>query len=327
MGETLDIEVFNPKRSELVYIANKYRELTIAGVNDKAGYAAVDEARKDCKRKRVEIQKTGKALREDAVAFQKKVLIVEKDLVSIIDPVETVLEERLKVIDDQILMESRQLLLPGRKQKLAEVESYPEDAFLLLLDDKGFQELYLQAKTTFLERKELELKKAKEEADRTAAIEKAKAEAAEQARKEAEQRAENERLRLENEKKELERKMAEDAAKAKRDAEAAELARINAEKDAAMAAEKARLEHERAIAEAAAKAKRDAEAAELARINAEKERKDAEEAKQRETAIAEWLASCGYSAEHNADRFIIKHYDTRIDLFVLQSSFPLKRIE
>ena len=77
--EKLDIEKFNPTKAEIVALAEKYKSLTIKGVDDKQGYALVDEARKELKKVRVKIAKDGKLLRSEAVDFQKAVIAKEKD--------------------------------------------------------------------------------------------------------------------------------------------------------------------------------------------------------------------------------------------------------
>jgi len=59
--------------------------LKINGVDDKAGYELVKKARLDLKEKRVLITKTGKAMREQALSFQKAVISKEKELVAIVE--------------------------------------------------------------------------------------------------------------------------------------------------------------------------------------------------------------------------------------------------
>ena len=307
----LQIEAFNPTKAELLESVSKYESLEIKGVEDSEGYNIVDVARKDLKRKRVEIQKTGKSLREDAIAFQKKVITVEKELIGIIDPVETKLENKLKVIDDLIFIEKRKELLPMMREKLATVDCIVEDSFLQLMDDNKFYEFFMAKKEEFLAKKELELKAEQEKAKRLAEIEQAKKEAEKQAREDAERKAELEKMKLENEKKELEQAKL----KSERDAE---LAKIKAEQDAKQAMELAILKHQEEIKQIEAlRLKKEAD--DKAKAESDRIAKELEEAKKlKEKNVNLWLSENGYD---NSAKFIVQHFDTEIKLFELKSTF------
>lgn len=69
--ENLNIEKFNPTKAEIARVVEESKALVIDGPKDVAGYKKVNEARIQLKQMRVRIQKTGKELRADAVAFQK----------------------------------------------------------------------------------------------------------------------------------------------------------------------------------------------------------------------------------------------------------------
>lgn len=98
-----------------------FLELEIRDIHDKEGYEAVDKARKICKNTRVLTTKICKAGREEAIKVQKQWIGTEKDITGRIDKVETALEAKLKVIDDQkkALKEEREL----REQKLLQERS------------------------------------------------------------------------------------------------------------------------------------------------------------------------------------------------------------
>ena len=86
--DNLSLDQFNPKEAELVTMATNYKSLTINGIDDKQGYLEVSTARKHLAKTRVQISKDGKLLREEANAFQKKVIARERELIAIIEPVE-----------------------------------------------------------------------------------------------------------------------------------------------------------------------------------------------------------------------------------------------
>ena len=101
--ESLNIEKFSPKKAELIALADKSKGLVINGVDDKIGYSLVHDTRMELKRARVEIAKTGKNLRADALSFQKAVIEKEKELIAIIEPVEKDLELKQEAIEKRKL--------------------------------------------------------------------------------------------------------------------------------------------------------------------------------------------------------------------------------
>lgn len=69
----------------------------IVSITNGAGYAEAQSARMRLKNTRVEIEKRGKAAREDATAFSKAVIAKEKELVGVIAPE----EDRLQSLQDE----------------------------------------------------------------------------------------------------------------------------------------------------------------------------------------------------------------------------------
>ena len=67
-------------------------KIQIKDKDDHAGYKLADQKRKEIKNVRVGITKTAKALRQDAIDYQKSVIAKEKSLIDILDPVENHLE-------------------------------------------------------------------------------------------------------------------------------------------------------------------------------------------------------------------------------------------
>lgn len=300
-----ELVVYVPNEATLVEAAEKARGLKIAGVDDAKGYKLVHEKRMQLKGFRVEIEKTRKDLKADALEYGRRVDAEAKRLTALIEPTERELEaeeERIDAEKARIAAEAeaaRRKILDDRISALAAVGCQAVPSEVQDMAENEFAELLKLA---------TEEHARKVEAERVAAAERARVEAeqaaarkAEQerlAREEAERRAEEERKqkaereRLAAERVELEkaqaaqraesdriaaeRKALDDKARAEADKLAAE--RRAFEKEQAEAARQRALEDARR--EAAEQAKKETEAAaNRAAIEAEEQKKrDAEEA-------------------------------------------------
>lgn len=149
----LNIEKFNPTRAELVILADKYKGLTISGVDDKAGYESVDRARKDLVHVRNNIVKTGKMLRAEAISFQRTVLDKERELVGIIEPIENQLTLEQTRIDNEKILVKLRALTPERMAQLKEIELEVVPEMLEELDEQQFESFFLRKKSEWLDTK------------------------------------------------------------------------------------------------------------------------------------------------------------------------------
>ena len=190
INEDLNIEKFNPTKVELNSKVVKYKSLTITGVDDKVGYALVDTARKDLKQIRVDITKKGKELRDDANKFAKAVIAKEKELVSIIEPLEKELKAKQDEVDLIIAKEDRKVLLPDRQEKLKSIEIELSDDEILEMDSDVFAKFFNEKKFQYLEDKEIERVEAENKKKREQELEDARKEGEARARIEAEHEAE-----------------------------------------------------------------------------------------------------------------------------------------
>lgn len=225
------LEQFNPTVAELQTLKQKYQKLEINGVEDKAGYAIVNEARKDLKAKRISITKLGKDLRDDANRFAKAVIEREKELIAIIEPLEVKLQEQIISVDNVVKT-------PERVQRLLELGIVGDIGLIKTMNDLSFNKYFNEMHTNHLNKKAEELRLQELELNRKrelAAVE-------QRARLLAEQVAEKERQDLEarNLADRLELKRVEDAknveiAKLKYEAEQKELVVKKAEQDKAQA--------------------------------------------------------------------------------------------
>ena len=123
----LNLEKFNPQKAELTALSNKYKNLKISDINDKVWYAAVDTARKELKKVRVQIQKQWKEMRDEANKFAKSVISVEKELVAIVEETEKELQEKQDYIDNLKELEKRKKQEEIKKQKKLEKEKNYQD--------------------------------------------------------------------------------------------------------------------------------------------------------------------------------------------------------
>jgi len=161
----LDIEKFNPKVAELETIANKAKKLTVSDLHNTSEVAIVKEKRIELGKVRRSIEETGKALRSDAIVFQKEVLKRERELILIISPE----EDRLKQIETDskklLIREDREKLLPERCEKFRVAGLEVGDNDLLEMDDNDFVVFYNEKLSEKLEddRIKAEEEKAEEE--------------------------------------------------------------------------------------------------------------------------------------------------------------------
>lgn len=208
----MDLEKFNPTKAELQTLVDRYKNLTINGIEDKGGYATVNSARKDLKEKRVAITKLGKQLRDDANKFAKAVISKEKELVAIIEPLETKLSEQVAYIDNVAK-------LPERQARLKEIEVVGNSSYINLLSDANFEKYFNTENAAYLAKKAEELRLAQAKLDEDKRI----AEAAKEAREQAEKQAQIEKEKLEKKIQEInEAKETEQRAKEQQEREAKE---------------------------------------------------------------------------------------------------------
>jgi len=281
----LNMEKFSPKKAELITLSEKYKALTIKGVEDEEGYLAVDEARKDLKRKRVDLKKTGKELRQEARDWASAVIVAENELVQIIEPLEKELKDKQDKVDDEKLIEQRRVLLPERKESLKEINIEITDDELLLMSPEKFQEFYNHKNSEYLAEK---AQKIKEDEDRIArqkeideAVRRDREEEARIVKQEADKKAQEakdnvERLKKESREKEeqIKKEAKEREDKIKRDAdEKADKVKKQAEADRQKIIEDQKIKDDKRIAdEKSEKERKEKEAKELSDKKAKEEK-------------------------------------------------------
>lgn len=217
-------------------LRDKYSKLTIAGIDDKDGYAIVKKARLECRDLRILAEKITKKGREQAVAVQKAWLKKEKEVVGEISEVEEYLQAqeamidnaKQKIIDDRNEERVDQLLGFGWNGNAFEISKMTDEAFTELLDktiiDWNTEQEHLEKEAQA--KKEEEDRLEQQRLDQEAQQKKLDDQEAEIKAKEIEQRKEQERIdgekkaiedarlkKIEDDKKEAEIKEAQDKAR------------------------------------------------------------------------------------------------------------------
>ena len=292
------LEEFSPANvtaAKLAEFKAKYSGLAIASVEDRKGYELVHTARMEIRNHRTAVEKVRVRLKEESLAYGRKVDAEAKRLTALLLEIEKPLEAEEKRIDaekERIKAEKQKeadAKLQRRIDALTAVGAPANVADLTGMKDDIF-EMVLKTATEAWELKEKERKAAEEalakqrEAERLEAERKAQEEAERKAKEEAALKAERERLaaeraeqerqaealRKEREALEAEKRRQEQAAREeqiRREAEEkakAEAERRAREEEARKVQEAERIAREKAQAEA------DRKAREAARPDAEK---------------------------------------------------------
>lgn len=140
----LSLEKFNPI-AELNALVEAARGVFVTDIGDKEQLSIVKKTRILLRDARIDIEKKGKELRGDALAFQKAVIAREKELIAIIEPEEA----RLAAIEDEVkakkLRAERIALIPERRKRIGEIggdtllNKNVSDEQLVAMDASEFQ--------------------------------------------------------------------------------------------------------------------------------------------------------------------------------------------
>jgi len=212
------LQRFNPTDAAIAEMRERYMPLTIAGLPDVEGFNRVHDARMVVRDYRVQVEKTRKELKADALDYGRKVDAEAKRITALLEPIETHLQT-----EEERITQERWKIKHAAQIKAEEEEKARKEAEAVAL--RAEQDRLAQERAALdAERKAME-----------------EAQAAERQRQRAEQdRLDGERRAVEAERQRL------------ADIEAARLRKIEDERIAAEAAERARIETEQRIAQQAA---------------------------------------------------------------------------
>lgn len=225
--ELIPLAEFDPTREKLEALLTESKDLRFDTIDpkDKAQLEKVKRARLNLRAARVQIEKTGKSMRDGANAYAKAVIAREKELIFIIEPEEDRLADIEKKAAEQAELEIRIAQLPERKARLASIGVTLEDDVINTMTSLQFEQNVNQliAEKNEAEAKarqaEQDAKQAELDAKEKELKDKEDALAEETRAREREEKArQEERERIEREQKEKEGR----EAKEKADAEAKE---------------------------------------------------------------------------------------------------------
>ncbi|HUT88025.1 MAG TPA: hypothetical protein VMY37_00885 [Thermoguttaceae bacterium] len=245
VGDT-ELKKFSPADAVIAKMAAEYLPLAIRDVNDSVGAKIVHEARMVVKSHRVDVEKTRKALKADALEFGRKVDAEAKRIVALLTPIEQHLSDQESAYEEAKEAIRNAARLKAEAEERAKQEA--EEARLKAEREAEGERLRVEREKLQAEREAMEAERSKIAAEQEA--ERAKLRA-------AQEKIDNENRRLEA-------------------IETARLRKIEDERIAAEAAERSRIETERRIAREAEKKKAAEAAAEAARIKAESLRPERE---------------------------------------------------
>ena len=99
---TIELAKENITEKVLVELKAKYGDLKLKSLDDKESYLELKEAAKVCSKVRNAVVKCCKLLREEAVAYQKKCVAKEKEIVSIVSEIEDPIDAEIAKYDAEL---------------------------------------------------------------------------------------------------------------------------------------------------------------------------------------------------------------------------------
>ena len=321
-----DLQKINPLKVEVAKLVDNIKNTIISMPEGKTGLELMKDNKKILQKKRTDVVLILKNERSSAVDYQRQVINMKKEILRLIEPVETELGSKIAQIELEEAREKRLELLPERQEKLREVGCSLPDEELLDMDDKTFATLYLDKKSEYLAEQErrIEAKRITDEEERQ--------------RKEDEL-AEKQRKLDEDKRVEAARKQAakEAAEQAVRDAEVAKVradeARLKAIRDAEERAEQEKQEIlmkanrekqdliDKQAAEEAARVKAEEESA-AAKIKKDQEEKDAQEKLEKVRRYKKFLKDNGWT-EETKDQFLVDNQNGIVSLYKKLGEFKV----
>lgn len=258
--QTLNIDAFNPKKAELMELAEKSKPALNIQIVDKRTYDQVHSTQMILREQRINIEKTGKSLREDALRFQKDIIAIEKELVAVIEPIEEELRTKKKAYDDeqerikQEVEAQKQAKITARIQALARYDITYDTLTHGIMSDVTFDALISAKQAEFDEAEKIRLEQiengriAREKLEEDQRKFREEQEEVARKNKEAQDKIDAERKAIEDEKNAIEKARVDAENEEKRQkefAEATERARLQGIEDARILQEKKEMEAKR----------------------------------------------------------------------------------
>lgn len=145
-------------------LKTKYSPLSIAGIDDKTGFDAVDEARKHVKRWKVDLEHWREDQVAAALAHQRKVNGFAKPLREELEALEKSLADKQKVItDEQAAIEKQKAdeLFASRRDRLAAYGAEVPERILRIMREDEFESALCTARTAHEDKQRRDAEQAK----------------------------------------------------------------------------------------------------------------------------------------------------------------------
>lgn len=198
----LEVAKLNLADTAIAELKEQYGNLTIAGVDDKAGYKAVKSAWSEVRSIRTGLEKRGLAIRNRIAQITKAVSKEEDRLIDLLTPLEEDLQKKYKAIDDEKIrveketQEKEQKRLMDRLEELVGMGMKLVDGFYRIGETISMDAATLRSLPD-------------DQYDKLKQTVQAKNNELEQQRKDKEEADEKERKRVQKEKEELEKEKTE----------------------------------------------------------------------------------------------------------------------
>lgn len=134
------LETFDPTEAKLSELIQETAHIVEVNLDDPEQLATVKRGRLNLRSARVALEKTGKAMRDGANAYAKKVIAREKELIAIIEPEEQRLADFEKQAADLAEKRTRLALLPERKARLEQIGVTLKDDVINAMTSLQFEE-------------------------------------------------------------------------------------------------------------------------------------------------------------------------------------------
>lgn len=245
MNADLSIDKFEPTQAQLSKLAEDAQDALTLDLSDKTQLDLFKSRKKSLQQARLDITRTGKSLREEALAFQKSVIAKEKEYLALITPMEQKLDEKMDAFKQATIREERMAELPERKKMLEEVQcTDTTDDELLDMDHDQFVAFLNEKKAEHLDRMMAEQREREEEARRAEELKAAEQRAAQEAEDRAKREAEAKLAEEQAARERAERELQEEKERQQRERVEAEERKKREEEERAEAERKAKEEEE-----------------------------------------------------------------------------------
>jgi hypothetical protein len=154
MENNTSILNFDPIKAEVSALVENIKKTVIIQPGNITGYELMKSNKSVLQKKRKWVCDTFKADRDFHTKHNNLNREKEKEILSLINPLETELGDKISAIDEAKKIERRKLELPERQERLATINAVFSDDVLLAMDKADFESFFTEQKSLYLEEKE-----------------------------------------------------------------------------------------------------------------------------------------------------------------------------